>query len=119
VHSAQRRGKTFESGREQGNKSRERIKGDRGKNIKRGAREVNRKSQVEGEVASMGNSKSKRGRKVIGTITSPRVGYWASVLKSFSEDGNSILLFASTLWLLDWIQLHSKIAMMGVGHEWS
>jgi len=54
-------------------KGREIIKGERGRNIKRGARKTNRKSQVEGEVASVGNSKSKRGRKVIGAITSPRV----------------------------------------------
>jgi len=25
----------------------------------------------------------------------------------------------SALWLLDWIQLHSKIVVMGVGCEWS
>ena len=72
MHSAQRRGKTCEKGREQGREGREIIKGDRGKNIKRGARKASRKSQVEGEVASVGNSKSKRGRKVIGAITSPR-----------------------------------------------
>ena len=60
VHSAQRKGKTCESEREQGNKSREIIKGERGRNIKRGARKTNRKSQVKGEVASVGNSKSKK-----------------------------------------------------------
>jgi len=38
VHSAQRKGKTCESEREQGIKGREIIKGERGKNIKRGAR---------------------------------------------------------------------------------
>jgi len=68
VHSAQRKGKTCESEREQGNKSREIIKGERGRNIKRGARKTNRKSQVKGGVASVGNSKSEKGRKVIGTI---------------------------------------------------
>ena len=62
---AQRRGKTCESGREQGNRGREIIKGKRGRNIKRGARKTNQKSQVKG-VASVGNSKSKRRRKVIG-----------------------------------------------------
>ena len=72
VHSAQRKGKTCESEREQGNKSREIKKGERGRNVKRGARKASRKSQVEGEVASVGNSKSKRGRKVIGAIKSPR-----------------------------------------------
>jgi len=72
VHSAQRKGKTCESEREQGNKSREIIKGERGRNIERGARKTDRKSQVKGEVASVGNSKSKRGRKVIGAIKSPR-----------------------------------------------
>jgi len=72
VHSAQRKGKTCESDREQGIKGREIIKGERGRNIKRGARKMNRKSQVKGEVASVGNSKSKRGRKVIGVIKSPR-----------------------------------------------
>ena len=60
VHSAQRRGKTCENGREQRNESREIIKGDRGKNIKRGARKTNQKSQVKGGVASVGNSKSKK-----------------------------------------------------------
>jgi len=54
--------------REQRNKSREIIIGDRGKNIKRGARKVSWKSQVKGEVASVGNIKSKRGRKVISAI---------------------------------------------------
>jgi len=73
VHSAQRKGKTRESEREQGNKSRKIIKGERGRNIKRGARKTNRKSQVKGEVASVGNSKSEKGRKVIGAIKSPRV----------------------------------------------
>jgi len=72
VHSAPRRRKTCESGREQGNRGREIIKGERGRNIKRGARKMNRKSQMKGEVASVGNSKSERGRKVIGAITSPR-----------------------------------------------
>jgi len=55
------------------NKSREIIKGDRGENIKRGARKTNQKSQAKGRVASVGNSKSKRGRKVIGVIKSPRM----------------------------------------------
>jgi len=54
--------------RDDRNKSREIIKGERGRNIKRGARKTNRKSQVKGEVASVGNSKSEKGRKVIGAI---------------------------------------------------
>jgi len=82
VHSAQRKGKTCESEREQGNKSREIIKGESGRNIKRGARKVSRKSQVEGEVASVGNSKSKRGRKVIGAI---KVQEWGSEVEKGPE----------------------------------
>jgi len=92
AHLAQRKGKTCESGREQGNRGREIIKGERGRNIKRGARKTNRKSQVKGGVASVGNSKSKRGRKVIGAITSPRVRLqrWRRVRKS-SKNGLEVI----------------------------
>jgi len=76
----------------QGIKGREIIKGERGRNIKRGARKMNRKSQVKGGVASMGNSKSEKGKKVIGAIKKSKgeAQRWRRVQKS-SKNGPEVI----------------------------